>query len=48
MLILERKKIDAAESTFTMVVDEKPAKAGIDPLNKLIDRSPDDNVISVE
>lgn len=25
-----------------------PAQAGIDPLNKLIDRNPDDNVIRVE
>jgi len=25
-------------------VNEEPDKAGIDPLNKLIDRNPDDNV----
>ena len=29
-------------------VDAEPAKAGIDPLNKLIDRMPDDNVMRVE
>ena len=27
---------------------EKPAKAGIDPLNKLIDRDADDNVVAVK
>src|ERR1019366_1815688 len=43
VLALERKKIDAAESRFTLTVDAEPAKAGIDPLNKLIDRMPDDN-----
>jgi hypothetical protein len=30
-----------------MVVDEEPKKAGIDPFNKLIDRNPDDNIVSV-
>jgi hypothetical protein len=29
-------------------VDQLPAKAGIDPANKLIDRNPDDNVMKVE
>jgi len=29
------------------VVDQLPAQAGIDPLNKLIDRKPDDNVVKV-
>ena len=33
---------------FTLTVDTEPAKAGIDPLNKLIDRMPDDNVMKVE
>jgi ABC-2 type transport system permease protein len=30
-----------------MVVDQQPVKAGIDPFNKLIDRDPDDNLVSV-
>jgi hypothetical protein len=30
-----------------MVVSEKPLKAGIDPMNKLIDRNPKDNTKSV-
>jgi hypothetical protein len=48
VLALERKKIDAPESRFTLTVDAEPAKAGIDPLNKLIDRMPDDNLTQVE
>jgi hypothetical protein len=48
VLALERKKIDSPESRFTLTVDAEPAKAGIDPLNKLIDRMPDDNLIRVE
>jgi aminopeptidase N len=48
VLALERHRIETAESTFIFVVDEEPAKAGIDPMDKLIDRNPDDNVIKVE
>ena len=44
---LERKKIDQANTDFTLTVDRIPAKAGIDPLDKMIDRNPDDNVIAV-
>jgi ABC-2 type transport system permease protein len=48
VLGLERKKMDSPEATFTLTVDGEPEKAGIDPLNKLIDRMPDDNVTRVE
>ncbi|HEY5799717.1 MAG TPA: M1 family aminopeptidase [Burkholderiaceae bacterium] len=47
-LLRERKLITHAQSTFTLVVPKLPAKAGIDPDNKLIDRKPDDNMVSVE
>lgn len=47
-LLRERKLIDKKESEFTVVVSGRPAKAGIDPDNKLIDRKPDDNMIAVE
>jgi hypothetical protein len=47
-LALEKKRFDAAAAEFTFEVAQRPAKAGIDPLNKLIDRKPDDNVIRVE
>ena len=46
-LALERKRITTEESTFTFIVSGKPAKAGIDPLNKLIDRRPNDNTVTV-
>ena len=35
-------------STFTFIVDQKPTKAGIDPMNKFIDRDIDDNMIRVD
>jgi ABC-2 type transport system permease protein len=47
-LYLEKKKIEQEETTLTLVVPKKPAKAGIDPFNKLIDRRPKDNAIPVE
>lgn len=31
-----------------LVVSELPRKAGVDPFNKLIDRTPEDNVRAVE
>ena len=47
-LFIEKRKIEEEETVFVLTVDRKPAKAGIDPLNKLIDRRPKDNVIGVE
>lgn len=47
-LLRERKLIKTKESVYTVVVSGRPAKAGIDPDNKLIDRKPDDNMIAVE
>ena len=37
-----------ADNTFTVVVAGKPARAGLDPLNLLIDRKPKDNLVAVE
>jgi ABC-type transport system involved in multi-copper enzyme maturation permease subunit len=47
-LYLQKQKIDQERTELALVVDKPPAKAGIDPLNKLIDRNPDDNVVNVE
>ncbi len=47
-LYLERQKIDQDKTDLTLTVDGVPAKAGIDPVDKLIDRNPDDNVIAVK
>ncbi len=48
ILRLERHRLTDNERRFTLVVDGKPAAVGIDPLNKLIDRNPSDNVAEVE
>jgi hypothetical protein len=47
-LLRERKLMSQKEGVYTLVVNGRPAKAGIDPDNKLIDRKPDDNMIAVE
>ena len=47
-LLRERKLIDQKDNRYTVIVKARPAKAGIDPDNKLIDRKPDDNMINVE
>ena len=47
LLALEKRRIDAAETVFELVVNEEPRRAGIDPFTKLIDRNPDNNVASV-
>jgi ABC-2 type transport system permease protein len=46
-LYMEKHKISQPESSFNIIVDKVPAKAGIDPWNKLVDRKPDDNTIAV-
>jgi len=47
-LFLEKRKVRSGEWTYTMRVGGKPARAGIDPVNKLVDRDPDDNTTQVE
>ncbi|MEP7157238.1 MAG: M1 family aminopeptidase [Betaproteobacteria bacterium] len=47
-IFLEKRKFEKEENEITVVVDKKPVKAGIDPLNKLIDRRPRDNAVKVE
>ncbi len=44
LIYYKRHKIDESMKTFNIIVAEKPTKAGIDPMNILIDRHPDDNV----
>jgi hypothetical protein len=46
-LYLKREKMTDARHTYTVVVAERPTRAGIDPYNKLIDRIADDNLIDV-
>ncbi|MFZ6656045.1 M1 family aminopeptidase [Undibacterium sp. TJN19] len=47
-LLRERKFIDRKEMDFTFIVKGLPARAGIDPDNKYIDRKPSDNLIKVD
>jgi ABC-type transport system involved in multi-copper enzyme maturation permease subunit len=47
-LYLEKVQVTKEDVEFTALVDKRPAKAGVDPLNKLIDRKPDDNTVAVE
>lgn len=47
-LSFDLKWLSPGDNTFTMITEEKPLKAGIDPYNKLIDRNSDDNLKSVE
>ena len=47
-LVRERRIVGSRDVVVTLVVDGRPAKAGIDPDNKLIDRKPSDNMIEVE
>jgi ABC-2 type transport system permease protein len=42
-LYLEKRMLPDGDSTITVTVDGKPAVAGIDPYNELIDKVPDDN-----
>jgi ABC-2 type transport system permease protein len=46
-LYLKKEKMTRTEGTYTVIVDRKPSRAGIDPYNKLIDRIADDNMVEV-
>jgi ABC-2 type transport system permease protein len=46
-LYLQKQKIEKDKNEFTLVVDKLPAEAGIDPMSKLIDRDPNNNVVKV-
>lgn len=47
-IYLELHRFDGSSDELTIVLDERPAKAGIDPRNLLIDRAPRDNLRSVD
>ena len=42
-LFLEKRRVAKGEAELTFTVPVKPARVGLDPLNKLIDRTSDDN-----
>jgi len=43
----KKEKLPRQKQTFEILLDQMPARAGIDPQNKLIDRVADDNMIDV-
>lgn len=47
-LYLQKHKIEQEQQSITVTVDKLPAQAGIDPLLKLVDRNPDDNLVTVK
>ena len=44
---VKKVRITQPVTVLDLVVPKEPKKAGIDPYNKLIDRTPEDNVASV-
>ena len=46
-IYLEKVIITDSLTTFTVQVDQKPIKAGIDPMHKFVDRDSDDNLVRV-
>ena len=44
-IAIEKRWIRSNQTELTFLTERPPVTAGIDPLNKLIDRKPDDNVI---
>ena len=47
LLLVKKVKITQPVTVLDFIVPKEPKKAGIDPYNKLIDRTPEDNVIAV-
>jgi hypothetical protein len=47
-LSVRKVHVTSNEMSADFVVSDRPVKAGIDPYNKLIDRTPEDNVMPVE
>ena len=43
-LMLTKRTLSSGEQTFVFRVQDEPARVGIDPYNKMIDRNPDDNL----
>jgi ABC-2 type transport system permease protein len=48
VLVLEKRHITQPKTSFDFDVNAQPSKAGIDPMNKLIDRNPEDNTKKVQ
>ncbi len=44
-LFTEKRRVKKGESELTFTVPTRPARVGLDPLNKLVDRTSDDNTV---
>ena len=44
VLSMERHRVHSGRQTLTVVVDQEPKFAGVDPYNKYVDRNSSDNV----
>ena len=47
MLVQQRVRVRSGHNRVQFVTAERPGKAGVDPLNVLIDRRPEDNLVDV-
>ena len=47
VLRIEKHAVRTGENRFTLEVSGEPARAGVDPLNKLVDRDDSDNTVAV-
>jgi hypothetical protein len=47
LLYLKKHRVTQKDNLVKIVVKDKPEKAGVDPINKLIDRHPEDNTKKV-
>jgi len=47
LLRMEKHRITEPTTELTLVVDEEPVRAGIDPYHKLVDRNPENNLTRV-
>ena len=47
LLHIEKRRITQSQTEITLVVDEEPVRAGIDPYHKLVDRNPENNLTRV-
>lgn len=47
-LLTRRERMRQKGGTYTFVVKEEPYEAGIDPINFLVDRVPDNNLKRVD
>ena len=48
VVTMQRLPLKSGEQVLTLVVDQKPAWAGVDPYNKRIDRNSADNGVAVD